>query len=481
MSRKSTTGTGDTKDGARDERVARKSTGVAKTRYRNTQHTKALCSTIKQSMPEATHEWSRAISMLVLLAGCIPPPHGGFLPVTDAAGETNASDESSVAQTGAEPMTAGSLTTEGSSGSIATTDPFATANSASNPTLTDGVDSEGEATSGTEDGATETSSNGSTTAETMGANSDGNTTGETTGDIADYECIYATCSIEDYPRIMFLLDASSSLLNNGSSDHAAEGESSWDLIRNSISGNSSSLDTIVDGGYPARDRALWGASVFGHNTPEPGEQKVLVQHGYCTEDNIEWALNPWSSCEAPGCEYPWSGSPISWTFKNYKYADPFFNQDTISHMPKCDFPGGNAKICSGSGTFSHLGLELVLSNFSTFNDFPADNNTPKALIYITDGQYNGYSTDGQVSAALMQMNAGGVSVYIVGFGDGVQNPQAQAQLSNMANWGSGGDSPHYSAGSEQDLRNALASIVSEIFSPLPLCCPVHKCGVNPEP
>ncbi|WP_240480275.1 MYXO-CTERM sorting domain-containing protein [Enhygromyxa salina] len=287
------------------------------------------------------------------------------------------------------------------------------------------------------------------------------------------------------PRVMILLDASSSMLNvNGGTVAGAMGETGWDQARDALSGNMSLFDIDVGIGA-AEDVTHLGLAVFGHNQPAPGEQKVLVQYGPCMKDNFGWALDPATSCDMPGCDDPWGGPPIAWSFKDGQVEDPpGFDNPTESHMPQC---GGVAAFCSGSGTYTHLGLQLVKTNQQAYHanaqmmgaQFPANDSTIYFNILITDGQYNLYSTDAQVMSELTQMYNDGITTYVIGFGDGVDQPAAIAQLDNMANWGSGGTEMYFDANNQADLEAALASIFGTLnFDP---CCAFNDCSQNPEP
>jgi hypothetical protein len=105
------------------------------------------------------------------------------------------------------------------------------------------------------------------------------------------------------PRIMLLLDASSSMLNlQGSPEHAPPGQGGWDQIRSALAGDASMFDIVLDNNNKVEDLVHVGLAVFGHNNPE--EQKLVVQYGPCRKDNINWALDPASSCEAPRLRRP---------------------------------------------------------------------------------------------------------------------------------------------------------------------------------
>ena len=178
------------------------------------------------------------------------------------------------------------------------------------------------------------------------------------------EVIVPTCT-EGLPRIMIILDGSSSMLNVGMAA-GMMGDTGWDKARAALaSGNDSLFDTEVpDLERPVEDLVHLGLTVFG----SPGEEDVLVQYGPCMQDNFAWALNPPTSCEMPGCDDPWGGPPITWTFKDGSQVAPFFDQSTMSHMPSCQ-PFG--QLCSGSGTFTHLGIGDGLDQLQRLQGQPA--------------------------------------------------------------------------------------------------------------
>jgi hypothetical protein len=156
---------------------------------------------------------------------------------------------------------------------------------------------------------------------------------------------------------------------------------------------------------------------------------------------------------------------------------------TIAHMPRCDsglemFPAS----CTGSGTYTHRGLQLVRDNQAAYHadamaNGEADGSTQYVNILITDGQYVGFSTDSQVAAPLVAMASAGVPTFIVGFGGGLASEVVQEQLVNMAGWG--GTAQPYFAASQAELELALRSIIEGLnFDP---CCQFNDCSENPEP
>ena len=316
------------------------------------------------------------------------------------------------------------------------------------------------------------------------------------------------------PRFMVLVDASSSMLNiNNGTVYGKEGETGWDKAREALTGANSIFDVKVNmDKNDAEDLLHLGLAVFGHNTPAPGEQKILVDYGPCHKDNFAWALDPKTSCVAPGCTNPWGGPMITWTFQSSPPVVPPgkvvpFDDATSSHMPKCNTGGGN--ICVGSGTYTHLGLQRIKENriayhaAATMNNapFPANAMTNYSQILVTDGRYDGYSTDAQVQAemAALYNNTGVVPAldannksvtYVIGFGDGLDDPASITQLSKMACWGSGGtwtnnkcmggmNIKYFDANNQQELEAAFKAIIeAQAFDP---CCQFNDCSVEGEP
>jgi MYXO-CTERM domain-containing protein len=297
--------------------------------------------------------------------------------------------------------------------------------------------------------------------------------------------VVPTCS-GGTPRIMVLVDASSSMLNsNGGAQYGGPGETNWDQAREVLAGDVGSMFDVEVGGVASVGAAFHlGLAVFGHNVPAPGEQKILVEYGPCTKDNFAWALDPLTSCELPGCEDPWGGPPIIWTFEDGQQNPPGFDLPTRSHMPQCS---GDQLFCAGSGTYTHLGLQEIRTHQANYladaqlpdAPYPANEQTLFVNILITDGQYTGYSTNAQVQTELEQMFADGITTHVIGFGDFVDSAMAVAQLQSMADWGSGGALDYHDADNQAELEAALAEIVGGLdFDP---CCIAYDCDECPEP
>ena len=197
-------------------------------------------------------------------------------------------------------------------------------------------------------------------------------------------------------------------------------------------------------------------------------------------------LDPATSCVGPGCVDPYAAPPIKWTFQDGQANNPpGFDEKTISHMPKCDAAANLPGACVGSGTFVHLGLELVQKNIGTYKNeckvdgyiYPCSDSTEYINIIVTDGDYN--STDAQVKAPLETMFTAGITSYVIGFGDLVVVPASIIKLDNMAKWGSGGVNKAYKAAEQADLELALKDIIEKLtFDP---CCKFNDCSFSNEP
>lgn len=286
------------------------------------------------------------------------------------------------------------------------------------------------------------------------------------------------------PRIMVLLDASSSMLNENNK-HAPMNTGGWDQARDALAGANSIFDIEIGGDPKKKVENLvhLGLAVFGHNSP--AEEKLIVQYGPCRKDNFGWALDPATSCDV-GCNDPYGPPTIKWTFKDGSKMDPpGFDEKTVSHMPKCDASAQLPGACVGSGTYTHLGLNLVQSNIASYKAeckvdgyiYPCSDDTEFINIIVTDGDYN--STDAQVKAPLEAMFNAGITTYVIGFGDLVDSPASIAKLNNMADWGSGNAENYYDANNQDQLEMALADIIGQLtFDP---CCQFNDCAFSPEP
>ena len=282
------------------------------------------------------------------------------------------------------------------------------------------------------------------------------------------------------PRIMVLMDASSSMLNiNKGTQQAPVGEGGWDQARDALAGNNSIFDVKVNNNEAVENLVHLGLAVFGHNAPE--EQKLLVQYGPCRKDNFDWALDPATACDAPGCTDPYGGPPIKWTFKDGSLVEPFFDDKTLNHMPKCDFNNQSPEACIGSGTYTHLGLNLVEDNIAAYKAECLMPNAPQPCsldtefinILVTDGKYN--STDAQVQGPLLAMFGDGIKTYVIGFGDAID----KGQLTKMAGWGSNNMKPYFDAGNQDELEASLKEILEQLT--FDECCSFNDCAQVPEP
>lgn len=254
------------------------------------------------------------------------------------------------------------------------------------------------------------------------------------------------------PRVMILLDASSSMIN-------LPAPRRWDQARGALAGDMSMFD-LVFAMQPFSIQALAGLSVFGSNADEA---RLLLQYGACHQPNIAWALDPQSSCLAPGCADPDAPPPIKWTSQDGAQIDPpGFSETTLSHMPRCDFSAQMPQLCIGSKRFLHLGLDQVRSNLMTYKAsckqaaLPCTAQTQFLNVLITDGKFD--STDAQVQPLLEQLFASGVTTHVIGLGPGVD----PIQLAKLADWGSGKLQTAHLAADQAELTAQLEQVLGMI-------------------
>lgn len=263
------------------------------------------------------------------------------------------------------------------------------------------------------------------------------------------------------PRVMVLLDAASAMLNlAGGAQQAPQGMGPWDQARAALAGDSSIFDLEI-GGEKLEDRALLGLTVYGDDLPS--EAKRVVQYGACHKFNFEWALDPSTSCELPGCADPYGGPPIVWTFHDGSILDPpNLTDSTISHMPKCSLDPKQPQACTGSGAFLHLGLALVRENLAAYKavcpqaELPCTDQTQFLNILIVHEKYD--SPDAKVQAHLQAMFADGITTHVLGFSP-VVDP---AELEKLADWGSGGQLGPHLAKNQDQLEMNLSSVLATL-------------------
>ncbi|MDC0717680.1 MYXO-CTERM sorting domain-containing protein [Nannocystis bainbridge] len=292
------------------------------------------------------------------------------------------------------------------------------------------------------------------------------------------------------PRVMFILDGSSSMLNvMGDSVHGAMGQTRWDLLRNGGIETALNQGTLplAGGSVPLDMWTIVGATVFGDDAP--AEHELVVDYAPCRGGVLAWALDPQTSCVAPGCVDPWGGPPITWTFKTDEIMFPGPTTSVQSHVPRCDEDPQKPDACAGSGAFVHLGLELVQGHLAEARSsclavdaaHTCDAQTKFYNVLIMDGTYD--SVDADVQASLEQMVTDGVRTYVLGLGELAAAPEAVEQLTMMAAWGSGGALDFFPAGDSQvELQAAFAAIFEHMFTEvlaqtmIDPCCGGLHCG-----
>lgn len=292
------------------------------------------------------------------------------------------------------------------------------------------------------------------------------------------------------PRVLVIMDGSSSMLAG-----SAEGETKWDKARFALAGNPNAPNP-GDPGYvePVFSRRIEvdGREVAIEDVVHLGlmafagadEQQLLVNFGPCMRDNFAWAMDPRTSCVAPGCADPYAGYPLTWTFRSSDAdRDPPFVQTTRSFMPACN-ETPNSKSCVGQipNTFTGQGLEFARGTIDAYQGdpgaFAADDTTRFVNVLISDGETSDGSSD--VRPLLEGMAQRGIDTYVIGFGSAQELDEEQ--LNEYAAWGNTRSAivvdPSQGQGATA-LADALEAVVREID--VDACCVLNECAAQPEP
>jgi hypothetical protein len=277
-------------------------------------------------------------------------------------------------------------------------------------------------------------------------------------------------------RIMLIVDASSATLNV-SGQPGNQGVTAWDVIREVVAGAGDTLyDAPVEPPGPVASQVIhFGLAVFGNDQPAPGEAEILVSYAPCSEPRVEWALDPLSSCVAPGCTDPWGGPPITWTSQDGSQIDPpGFAARTLSHMPRCDGQPGEA--CAGSARFVAPALFEVSSHrpqYEATTPYVRDQTTQYVNVLVITGPHD--DTGDDVRIALEEAFDAGITTYVLAYGSqtGSPSPMFRMQLEAMADAGSGSTLEYLAAANAGELSNALRGIVAALDLP---CCASIDCA-----
>jgi hypothetical protein len=297
--------------------------------------------------------------------------------------------------------------------------------------------------------------------------------------------------VSSFPRIMIIMDASSSMLAG-----RTPGENNWDKARFALAGNPDA-PSPGDPGYvvPAFDRDLevrgnvvtlqdvFYLGMLAFNAADT--QQLLLQYAPCAMDNIKWAMDPYTSCDPPGCSDPYVGVP-EWTFKSSDVdRKPPFVDTTLSYMPPCHT--GSTEACIGTvyNTYTREGVEFDRANIEAYrrDADPASlgPGTRFANILITDGET---APDSPPEEVLTLLADEGVPTYVIGlqgrFFGGAQ--QTLDVLNGYAEAGGTQDALLIRA-NDQDIADAFAGMVTRIIDDLGTdpCCQPTTCSENPEP
>ncbi|MDH5670541.1 MAG: VWA domain-containing protein [Myxococcales bacterium] len=290
------------------------------------------------------------------------------------------------------------------------------------------------------------------------------------------------------PRVLLIMDGSSSMI-----DGTAPGTTKWDKARFALTGNPQAPNPS-DPGYVepifSRQLDLDGRTVAIEDVVHLGlmtfsdadTQVLLAGFAPCMRDNFAWAMDPATSCVAPGCSDPYAGFPIEWSFQSSENLQTPLVRPTQSFMPACNqSPDGG---CQGQtpNTFTGQGLEFARQVIADYrknpSPFHADSATRYVNILITDGQTSQGSSD--VQAALTALVTEGVETHVIGFGSDTELDVAQ--LEQYATWGNTSAAivvDPDQGDSANALAAALAGVVAEIG--LDACCVLNDCSEQPEP
>ena len=298
--------------------------------------------------------------------------------------------------------------------------------------------------------------------------------------------------VSSFPRVMIVMDASSSMLAG-----RREGNNNWDKARFALAGNPKITDPDdPDYVQPAFARELevrgnivtmedvfhLGLTVFNAQDL----QRLVLQYIPCATDNIAWAMDPYVSCDPPGCSDPYGSEP-SWTYKDSDTdRHPPFVQTTLSYVPPCN--GGGRVPCVGSvfNTFTAEGLQFASDNVDAYRrnpgGFDLTESTRFANILITDGET---SPGSHPEVVLDRMATAGIPTYVIGLapqGPGADAQQAVEQLDRYAQEG-GTEYATLVPANEHDIADAFADAVTRIIDDIGTdpCCQPNHCGEDPEP
>jgi hypothetical protein len=298
--------------------------------------------------------------------------------------------------------------------------------------------------------------------------------------------------VASFPRIMIVMDASSSMLAG-----RREGDNNWDKARFALAGNPNvtgpSDPDFVQPAF-ARELDVRGNVVTMEDVFHLGlivfnaqmVQRLVLQYAPCATDNIAWAMDPYVSCERPGCDDPYAGEP-TWTYKNSdRDRDPPFLQTTLSYVPPCNSGGPVPCVGSMYNTFTGEGLQFASDNVVAYRQnsgaFELAPGTRFANILITDGETSPGSFP---EGVLARMAAAGIPTYVIGLepqGPGSDVEESIAQLDAYAAEG-GTEFATIIPASGSDIADAFAEAVTRVIDDIGTdpCCQPNRCRENPEP
>jgi hypothetical protein len=297
--------------------------------------------------------------------------------------------------------------------------------------------------------------------------------------------------VASFPRVMIVMDGSSSMLAG-----RRLGGNNWDKARFALAGSPRSSGTDQEPVVPAfaRELDVRGNVVTIEDVVHLGmlvfnaadTQQLVVQYTPCATDNLRWAMDPYTSCEAPGCRDPYEGEPV-WTFKNSDVdRSPPFVETTFSFMPPCNPNGPLPCVGNVYNTYTAEGLEAALANVERYRRNPGafelDERTRFANILITDGET---APDSLPGPALERLADAGVPTYVIGLEpEGFSSdPIARLEVLDRYAEAGGTELATLIEATERDIADAFAEAVTRIIDDLGTdpCCQPNHCQDDPEP
>jgi MYXO-CTERM domain-containing protein len=213
-----------------------------------------------------------------------------------------------------------------------------------------------------------------------------------------------------------------------------------------------------------QDLVHLGLSVFGHNAPD--EEKVLVQYGPCRKDNFAWALDP-DLLRATRLHDPYAGPPITWTFQDGSIESirrtsttrPSATCRSATSAPSSPRPASApAPTPTSASTSSRQHRDSYKAECSHDGPVYPCNDADRVHQHPHHRRQVQLDRRAGPDAAAAMYNAG-ITTYVIGFGDAVDNPARQDGRLGL------GQHRHYYDANNQDQLEMSLKPTSSSSSP----------------